>query len=73
MGIFGKIVSTVIDGVLMQAASNQAFEAGVKGDPPRAIFGAEMYREVYEKSYKLGQEAAKTNLVNTATRKLENL
>ncbi len=76
MGIIGKVVEGLVKGADMawtQAVSNEGFEAGLKGEAPRAVFGSEKYEETYEKSYKLGQEAATPKLMNAATKKLEDL
>ncbi len=60
----------VADLALVQKVSNDGFEAGSNGETPRAVFGAERYKEAYDQSYRLGQEAAKTNLANTVSRKI---
>jgi len=76
MGIFKSVANgamQVIDMGFQQSISNEGFNAGLSGSPPRVIFGAERYRDVYNQSYRLGQESAKTNLVNTITNKIENI
>jgi len=76
MSILGKIFDTalkVADVTLVQVASNKGFEAGSNGEAPRTIFAAERYKEAYDQSYQRGQEASKTNLANTVSKKLKDL
>jgi hypothetical protein len=71
MGILNGIVEAA-DAVWRQELSNEAFTAGLNGRPPRVIFGSDRYREVYNESYRKGQEAAQARLMSTISRRLED-
>ncbi len=70
MGILNGIVEAA-DAVWRQELSNQAFTAGLNARPPRVIFGSDRYREVYNESYRKGQEAAQARLMSTINNKIE--
>ncbi|MCL4404262.1 hypothetical protein M1432_02880 [Patescibacteria group bacterium] len=69
--ILAEVAAVAVMAACKQSGSNIGFEAGKNGDPPKAFFFSEEYREAYESGYAKGQQAAAINLMNKAARKLE--
>ena len=69
---FLKLVLQGALAVRVQQVSNEGFEDGSTGQPPRAVFGRDEFKEAYETSYKRGQQSATTNLSNTISKKLKD-
>jgi len=67
MGFIGRIMNKA----LTQYISNDGFNAGINGRPPRAFFPSEEDREIYENGYKIGLEASQAKLLSTISRGIE--
>lgn len=77
MGLFdlaGSVARGAVEvgeAIWQQKVSNDGFDAGLNGMPPRAYFGSPEYRSIYESAYKKGQDAAKARLLNALGKNLE--
>lgn len=53
-----------------QVISNAGFEAGTNGWPPNVAFKTQWAKDIYNESYRLGQEATKTKLMSAVAKKI---